>query len=82
MGTRHDYHRIYSDVSSFPQIDTSSGADLGGFVGFEPTPLFADSFDLLVLCYSQLCLTLSAGVPVQFGYCVMFSVQFNSTCMQ
>ena len=23
VGTRHDYHRIHSDVSSFPQIDTS-----------------------------------------------------------
>jgi len=47
-----------------------SRANLGGFVGFERTPLFADSFDLLVLCYSQQCSTLSAGMPVQFGYCV------------
>ena len=52
------------------------GGSGGGVVGFEQTPLFADSFDLLVLCYSQLCLTLSAGVPVQFGYCII-SVQFN-----
>ena len=26
-----------------------AGADLGGFVGFERTPLFTDLFDLLVL---------------------------------
>jgi len=49
---------------------------------FEWTPLFADSFDLLVLCYSQQHSTLSASVPVQFGYCIIFFVQFNSTCMQ
>ena len=47
----------------------------GGFVGFERTTVFADSFDLLVFCYSQQCSTLSAGVPVQFGYCIIFSVQ-------
>jgi len=29
-----------------------AGADLGGVVGFEQTPLYADSFNLLVLCYS------------------------------
>ena len=45
-------------------IGNITGADIGGFVGFERTPLFADSFDLLVLCYSQQCSTLSAGVPV------------------
>ena len=28
------------------------GGSRGGFVGFERTPLFVDSFDLLVLCYS------------------------------
>jgi len=44
-------------------------------------PLYGDSFDLLVLCYSQQCSTLSAGVPVQFGYCIISSVQFNSTCI-
>jgi len=33
-------------------LSFSAGADLGGFVGFERTPLFADSFDLLILCYS------------------------------
>jgi len=44
-------------------IEPISGADLGGgFVGFERTPHFADSFDLLVLCYSQQCSTLSTGV--------------------
>jgi len=59
-----------------------SGADLGGFVGFERTPLFVDSFDLLVLCYSQQCLTLSTGVPVQFDYRIIFSMQFNSTCSE
>ena len=59
-----------------------TGADLGGFVGFERTPLFVDSFDLPVLCNSQQCFTLSTGIPVQFGYCIVFPVQFNSMCMQ
>ena len=44
-----------------------TGADRGGggvFIGFERTPLFTDSVNLLVLCYSQQCLTLGAGMPV------------------
>jgi len=56
-----------------------SGADLGG-IRWVRMNLFADSLDLLVLCYSQQCSTLSAGMPVQFGYCIIFSVQYKSTC--
>jgi len=47
-----------------------AGADLG-VRWVRTNTLFADSLDLLVLCYSQRCLTLSAGVPVQFGYCII-----------
>ena len=59
-----------------------SGADLGGggFVGFERTLLFADSFDLLVLCYSQQCTTLSASwhaSPVWLLYNLLRAIQFN-----
>ena len=36
-----------------------SGADLGGFVGFERTPLLQDSFHVFFLCYSHQCLSLS-----------------------
>ena len=56
------------EVSSVRVSESLQGQIYGGFVGFERPPLFADSFDLLVLCYSQQCSTLSAGVPVQFGY--------------
>ena len=53
----------------------------GGVVGFEKTPLFADSSNLLVCCYSQQCSTLRAGKQVQFGYCIIYSVQFYLTQM-
>jgi len=56
-----------------------AGADLGGVRWVRTNPPFADSFDLLVLCYSQQRSTLSAGVPVQFGYCsnLLRAIQFN-----
>ena len=57
----------------------SSGENLGEVHWVWMNPPFADSFDLLVLCYSK-CLTLSAGVPDQVGYYIIF-VQFNSMRM-
>jgi len=82
-----NYRSVHIEMIGTACIDgqlhhSSPGADLGGVRWVRTNPLFADSFDLLVLCYSKQCSTLSAGVPVQFGYCIIFSVQFNSTCMQ
>ena len=61
----------------FPMLQNSGdvegrGRSRGGSLGSnEPPFLLIHSFDLLVLYYSQQCSTLSAGVPVQFGYCLV-----------